>query len=394
MSKIVYLIEQPLDERNYKRFGIQTWIDRGWDVEVWDLTPLTRPGVWQQFIESGRKVENTASHFPVTSKNRLKYLYSRVGKIGHFIDLTGDDFYTIRVKMFLIRIGATRVRCWAGSIPDIGEVHKRSLACKFRENFSKGSNKGFKWLAQVFLMKLAIPFVRPGLVIVTGTKSLREATNSQQNQNALKVHNFDYDLFLKHKESIGLTAKEYAIFIDQDICFHPDYLTENFQKLASPERYFPSISKGLKIISDALEVDMKIAAHPRVSLYQHNPGLFEGIPIENGKTAELISNCKFVVCHYSTAIQLAVMFKKPLVFVTTDEIDSSPIGRYIAKFASIFGKSVIDLDGDLDKVDWHKELHVDFQKYDEYRNKYIKMDGSPEIPFWDIVIDHIEKVVR
>ncbi len=35
-KRVVYLIEQPLDERNFQRFGIQAWIDRKWNVEVWD----------------------------------------------------------------------------------------------------------------------------------------------------------------------------------------------------------------------------------------------------------------------------------------------------------------------------------------------------------------------
>jgi len=50
MKKVVILIEQPLDERNYQRFGIQTWLERNWLVEVCDLTPWAHPRVWQSFI--------------------------------------------------------------------------------------------------------------------------------------------------------------------------------------------------------------------------------------------------------------------------------------------------------------------------------------------------------
>jgi len=66
-------------------------------------------------------------------------------------------------------------------------------------------------------------------------------------------------------------------------------------------------------------------------------------------------------------------------------------GRSIAKVASEFGKSPVNLDRpDLRTVDWRKEVSVDPRKYADYRNKYVKTDGSPEMPLWDIVIDHIE----
>jgi hypothetical protein len=58
MKKIIYLLGQQLDERNYDRFGINTWIDRGWRVEVWDMTPLLRPIYWQKFQESGKNIRH------------------------------------------------------------------------------------------------------------------------------------------------------------------------------------------------------------------------------------------------------------------------------------------------------------------------------------------------
>ena len=50
------------------------------------------------------------------------------------------------------------------------------------------------------------------------------------------------------------------------------------------------------------------------------------------------------------------------------------------------------LDSDLSIVNWGKELKVDSNKYDEYIDKYIKISGSDELPFWDIVLNHIKSV--
>ena len=69
MRRVVYLIDQPFDERNFQRFGIQAWIDRQWNVEVWDLTPWAHPQVWHSFTERGHRLKEFAGYFPVRSRS-------------------------------------------------------------------------------------------------------------------------------------------------------------------------------------------------------------------------------------------------------------------------------------------------------------------------------------
>src|SRR5207253_5300759 len=61
----------------------------------------------------------------------------------------------------------------------------------------------------------------------------------------------------------------------------------------------------------------------------------------------------------SSDLQFAVLFGKPIIFVTTDELIPCYEGRSIAKVAAELGKSAINLDGDLRAVDWREQLHVD-----------------------------------
>jgi hypothetical protein len=114
MSKIVYLIEQPMDPRNHDRFGIQAWIARGWTVEVWDLTGIVYPRVWKDFLQSGVGLSKFEGYFPLASKSQIAYRFSRIGAIEYFIDLTGHNWRAVRVKMSLKRRGAKRVICAAG----------------------------------------------------------------------------------------------------------------------------------------------------------------------------------------------------------------------------------------------------------------------------------------
>jgi hypothetical protein len=391
MRKIVYLIEQPLDKTNYDRFGIQTWITRGWTVEVWDLTRLAHPRVWEDFIESGRKLSKFEGYFPVASKGQLDYRFSRLGKTEYFIDFTGDNVCSLRAKIRLIEGGAIRIVCATGSIPDIGDRYRKYGFAHRLLEISRNPIKSATWLANALVSRVAVPYVRPGLSVVSGEKSLRIALRAHHNLEILSAHNLDYDIYLKLRKSIGSVPGEYGVFLDQNICFAPDYIYENVSAFATADKYFPAICNGLRKVSANLQIPVQIAAHPRLPDRKLNLDYFQGIPVQFGRTAELIGNCRFVVCHYTTAVQLAVLFRKPIIFVTTDQLSSSPALKFIAQFASILGKQVINLDGDLDSIDWRKELNIDFERYDTYRREYIKTDESAEAPFWEIVVDHMEK---
>jgi hypothetical protein len=138
-------------------------------------------------------------------------------------------------------------------------------------------------------------------------------------------------------------------------------------------------------------MDVSNAAHPRAAYDRRGSGFFADFTVEFGNTAQLIRNCCAVVCHDSTAIQFAVLFGKPMIFVTTDQLERAYEGRSIAAVAAQFGKAPINLDRpDLGAVDWTAELRVDAELYSKYRNRYIKMAGSPDKLLWDIVIEQIQ----
>lgn len=388
MSRIVCLIEQPLDERNYERFGIQTWIDKGWAIEIWDLTPLAYPQVWKDFIESGRKLRSFDGYFYIASTSELNRRYSTLETIGHFIDLTGDSFYSVQAKMHLIRKGAVRVVYASGSIPKPISGAESTLKGRVKKalTLTKNPAKLFKWVFGALFFKLMASQIRPGLCVVSGTESLQSIGSSME---MIHAHNLDYDIYLKIKNSGDISVGGYVVFIDQNYCFHSDFVCDDTPYPTTPKNYFPSVCNALRKISGALDIASCVAAHPRSSYCDND--YFEGVPIRYGATAELIRDCSVVLCHDSTAIQLAVLFEKPVIIATTDELEASVWGASIAGFASAIGKTIINIDRNLDQVDWEKELQVDREKYASYKNKYIKIDGSPERSIWDIVIDHIEK---
>lgn len=388
MRKIIYLIDQPLDERNFDRFGIQTWIGRGWTVEVWDLTPLSHPHVWRAFIESRSKLKDFEGYFPIDSKRALSARYAALGPIEYFIDLSHENYRSFMVKRFLMRRGAVRVICAPGSIPVPQARERNPLLAAIHKAVARGPMRSIRALCAAIARRLALPLIRPGLAIVSGEISSRAVMRSCE---ILRVHSFDYDIYLRLAKVSSPPEREYAVFIDQDLCFHSDFIYQKEASVVTPEKYFPAICNALNRISRCLQVEILIAAHPRSSYEQRRLDCYPGFSIVRGRTAELIGRSALVICHDSTATHFAVLFGKPMIFVTTDELILAYEGQSIAQAAAEFGKIPINLDEDLQRVDWREQARIDAAKYADYKNRFIKTDGSPERPMWDVVIDHIER---
>jgi len=396
--KILYLIEQPFDERNYDRFGIQSWIEAGWTVEVWNLMPFASLRTWEAIRTAASAVRAFDGCVTFTSKRDLQKRLGDHGKIDFFVDFTGDNRVTVAVKRRLARNGAVRIVGRLGSIPHYEGRPNSGLVTKARMAIAAGPKD---WLAKAaskanaFFVARRIP---PGVVIVSGRRSYDAAAKASHESQIVSAHNFDYDIFLRLNGAAsgppGPSARPYAVFLDQDLCYHPEFVFANLTPYVTPERYFPAIRQGLQALAGALGLDLRIAAHPRASYEHRGLASFGSIPIWSNQTAELIRDCTVVVCHSSTALQLAVLFEKPVIFATTDELAASLLGHYVEKFAAILGKSVIDLSGNLELVDWRKELRIDSEKYAAYRDEYIKMDGTENRPLWHLVIAHIENRVK
>ena len=387
MKRVVYLIEQPLDERNFERFGIQSWIDRQWDVEVWDITPWAHPRVWEDFNGRGHGLKPFAGYVPIATRGALEAKLRTAATIRYFVDLTGEDFHSVRAKSALKRAGVRRIVCAVGTIP----VPDRdtTLVSRLAKTLSKGPGAAWKRLSAAFFARVVAPRIAADWAVISGTESMTLARSSL---GVIKAHNFDYDIYLKLMRSGPVGADDYAVFIDQDCCFHLEYVYMGTPASATAERYFPVICDALEAISAALGLEIRIAAHPRANYVQRNEPFFRKFPMERGRTAEMIKGCRVVVCHDSTAIQYAVLFGKPAIFVTTDELSKAYEGRSIEKAAAELGKKPINLDRvDPRAVDWRDELRIDSDKYASYRNKYVKTEGSPELPLWSIVIDQVEQ---
>jgi hypothetical protein len=227
----------------------------------------------------------------------------------------------------------------------------------------------------------------PDYVVVGGSKSISGINENKT--SVIKAHNMDYDFFIQEKYIKSKKKNNYLVFLDEDAAYWAGYKFFEWKPFVTAENYYPIIDHALHEIAKSLKLNIKIAAHPR-SIYEVKKIKYKH-PILKNKTFELVRDANVVVAHCSTSLQFAIIMKKPIIFITTDEIQNMPYKEWITATASQLGKTVFNINQLSREHNWKNYLNVDDKKYEKYIENFIKTKGSQEKLLWNIVIEHIEK---
>ncbi len=178
------------------------------------------------------------------------------------------------------------------------------------------------------------------------------------------INHPDYEIFKKLQKSASPTQiNPYIVFLDTYIPLHHDLITYNMQKYVSVENYQATLRKFFDQIENKFQAEVIIAAHPK-AIYNNNE--FGSRQIIKYKTGELIKDAKLVITHMSNSTAFAMLFNKPVVFISTSEMDKTP------KFAFRLHTFAQHLNKNVYAVDKYNIEQMDFSPIDkEYSEKYI-----------------------
>jgi len=181
-----------------------------------------------------------------------------------------------------------------------------------------------------------------------------------------------------------------AVFLDEYFPFHPDNIHLGRKPPVTADEYYPLLCKFFNYVEEELGLNVVIAAHPR-SHYDKLPDFFQGRKVIRGKTVELVKKSKLVILHDSTAANFSVLYKKPMIFVTMDRLEENVYGSgdSISSFASYFRKMPINISRNTN-IDLGKEVLIYEEEYAKYKHDFIKIEGTEETPFWQVVSNKIK----
>jgi hypothetical protein len=380
IKKVVFLIESYFNKRDYERFGIETLERNGFEVQVWDFTPIiTSP-------EFGKVRPPDPIQW-----DKLFIFETRKKAVDALLGLD-ESVYIVSL-----------IRCFSKTFYLYRVLKKKKIPYCVLGNSTPKSTKKIEVLAKQFrsvtfnkIIRKIIEckaiqnhFVSPAdMVVAPGERLLPFPYVVDKDSKILWAHGFDYDVYMKIKDLPSVSDSKSLVFLDMYFPYHPDFVKYGIKLNADPGEYHMSICRFFEYLEREFGVKIVIAAHPR-SHYEKHGDCFGGRKVIRGRTAELVKDSGLVIAHNSIAIDYAVLFKKPIMFITTNAFDASRIeDPSVAWLADYFGRKVHNLDSSF-AVNISEEMRTNEQAYRRYKNDYIKREGSAELPFWQIVSERL-----
>ena len=390
-TKIIFFVESPFNERDNERFGIEILQQNGFAVEVWDFTPFLHPRVHEEAARA--KLHDYRHCVQIPTKSVAQAAIASLSRDCLIVCLIGYSTLTYPLYRALTRAGHPYAVCVANALPQTANRNGTfgRATRNFQEFLSKiktiTPRKLTAFLAERWVQRW--PGIQPAtLVLAGGEKSTACTYPIGSHSETLWLHALDYDIYLRERQREQAIDERTAVFLDEYMPFHPDYLHRHIAPPVTAAEYYSTLRKVFDLVESHCGVSVVIAAHPS-SQYHRMPDYFDGRSVIKGRTAELVRTCRLVLLHTSTSVNFAVLFQKPLLFVTTDQLEQSYLAPWIHKTASVLGKRPINIDR-LGNIDWNQELSMDRRAYADYRQAYIKKSGSPELPFWQIFANHLK----
>ena len=399
IRRIILLIKTPFCKRDYERFGVKGLTDKGFAVEVWDFTPFIRP----------RLSESVAPPDPIDFKScRIFNTQDEATKAIH--EISRDTYVVLMLKFDrasysifrALNKNKTRYGVIIGKglpIPDDQAKMSRLMAMlkKAQKKFSS-PHKIFRTLCLSPWFPSELVGIRsPSQIFMRCGKTDAEAYPMSPRTEIVRSHMFDYDLYLEKKlDGTGALdpdagrSKRLAVFLDGNVAFANDALDSAFRFKVTADVFYPLIRDFFERLEKENNIKVAVAAHPR-SHYDEHPEYYGDRTVVRGKTIEMVREADFVIAQASTSTGFAVLFGKPLMFVTTDQHEQGDDGQYIGRLASLLDKKPINI-STRSTIDLEKDLTMNDKAYQQYINDYIKVEGSPDIPFWEIFANKIKEL--
>lgn len=385
IKKVVYMIVSPLQSRDYKRFGIAILENNGFEVEVYDYSPIVFP----VYYEKGEKRDRSDRAITYFDEEKALKKISELDDTCFAIPLM---IYNRKTSIFFRALSDTKSKyaiSLANNVP-LPEVNL-SMSERLVETMKRAGRDLLKWK---YAPKYAYRYgVRaPDIVIAGGADSLIHSYMglADDNTSILWAHTYDYDIHLEDIEN-DRGGNNSAVYLDiPGPKFERDALTMNDGK--SPftvEKYYPALCNLFQKIEDELGLKVVIAGHPGAA-HDKYPDYFGGRRTEHGKTYQMVKQSRLVVCNHSAAVIFAVILKKPVIFFTSDEAEARPYTSAMIRLnAKWLGKEPINIDR-VDDLDLSGELEIDGRAYSRYREAYIKRGGSEETNTWQLFANRLK----
>ena len=394
MNKIAFFVRNKVTNNEKENWGLNFFIKKRFKIKIFNIAAIVRPNYFKKYLPSNRikfpkeKVLKNKSEIFETIKNLDKdtFVFTLLNKENE------ENFIKSELNKRKIKY------CYIlrDDMPLRGKPAIDKIFLSIKYPFA-----ALKKLVQIikdYNNKNKSYQNQPNFIFCTGSKLYNDCKKKFINSEIVKIPSYNYDKYLlasKKKLNLFKKVKDYAVYLDKGYS-HPDqYDYKSWfppekpdYSIDSTEEKFESLNNFFSEFIRVTNLDLKIAAHPK-SIYDKKFIKFGKIYFN--KTLELISKCKIVLLHRSTALYFAVLLKKPLLFLTDDNypyLDKT----WINDIAMYFKKTPLNMSKDnFNKALFNKELQVNKKIYHIFKKEFISDIQNIGKTSYEIIYNKIKK---
>lgn len=374
---IYFLSYSKLTDKIVQEYCLDSLLSQNLFGEYIDLTKLLR----KEHIDNGLSFSIPKIEIK-TYTQLIKYLHKRrYCEIVYFINIPFQlQFFLFHLIVSIYRLETWTIMNFANPI----YTSKRKLIDKIISHI-KRPRRFFKIFSNNLFLFFLYKFnflKKNALTFCVGVAELdkNHYTNKKVSFNSL---DFEKAEMIKGNYNVDSSYNDKIVFLDIFLPYHNDLEFSN-EKIINPENYYKEINNFFQKIELKHNKEIVIAAHP-TAIYKENP--FNNRKIYWGKTAELVSGSIFVLSHWSTSVNYAILFKKPIIFFYTSDIQKYYNDTFMLNLSSLSVALSQPLSSTFSKFLPEVNL-IDQELYNKYITQYCSFDTN-QIKNIDIILNQL-----
>lgn len=384
-SKILILYARTFRDFNYKKLEIG-FLEKIFKLEIHEFVDVFFPNQRKLFNNemkySGRNLHSFNS---IESwKNYLTKLINEEKKnnnhlfVLNFINIFNYNF--LKILFFLNEREIDYLNFFNYGIPTYDKKPKnfniyshykqKFMQVIFRPRFAYETLKAIV-LNFIFYNLIVKYFIKKKQLFLTAGSQYRFLRNDE-NSKIILGNSWDYSEFIrKRKFRKTKTKKNYAVYLSTP---GPGNISDsNLLKtkvVESVENWYSSLDLFFKKIEKIFNLKVIIALNPKIR--SENVKYFKKRKAYYNKTLELVRDAKFVIGQMSTATSYAVIFKKPIFFIYSNETKKDPRQlKHINFWSKILNTTPININSNLDEKMILKLKKISKKSYENYISRYL-----------------------
>jgi len=235
-----------------------------------------------------------------------------------------------------------------------------------------------------------LTLVMPDQIVVGGSEELaRVKRDNPRSTKHVLASSSDFSNCLRIK-SVSMERFN-SIYLDTGFPSFPrDEIVEKIFEQVSGSDWYPKLGAFFDFVEVSLKTQVKIAIHPKHVGRDHRP-IFGDRQTIGGQTSELVAKSEIVLATNSTSISYAVAFVKPLILITSDQIQN---GRdqykasLIANIATETGATIFNIDRTYTEQQLRDAMVIDHAKRESYKRKYLT-SRTDDKPNYQVLLDEV-----